>query len=261
MSRTAGQGWSAVLLDAASNVRSAVRKTLLNRGKMDFQDLKKELDREAQQAIYQTLVDAGTPVHVISEEGDYTLGEGGAYITVDPVDGTTNLAKGIPLAVTSLAVSGSRRLSDVQSAVIMDLYTGEIFRAERNRGAWRGGKRLYTPGPKLIKDMLLSMDISKGNPVDPYSKLIPRARYIRQLGCSAISICYVAAGLVDAHVDMRGSLRATDVAAALTILREAGGIMKVNGEYSGELELSRDSNLTLIASTNPGTMEEVVNLL
>ena len=97
--------------------------------------------------------------------------------------------------------------------------------------------------------------------MEPYSKLIPSARYIRQLGCSAISICYVAAGLVDAHVDMRGSLRATDVAAALTILREAGGIMKVNGEYSGELELSRDSNLTLIAATNPGTMEEVVNLL
>jgi len=261
MSKTAGQGWSAVLLDAASNVRSTVRKTLLNRGSMDFQNLKKELDREAQHAIYQTLVDAGNPVHVISEEGDYTLGEGGVYITVDPVDGTTNLAKGIPLAVTSLAVSRSRKLSDVQSAVIMDLYTGEIFRAERNRGAWRGGKRLYTPGPKLIKDMLLSMDISKGNPVTPYSELIPKARYIRQLGCSAISICYVAAGLVDAHVDMRGSLRATDVAAALTILREAGGIIKVNGEYSGDLGLSRDSKLTVIAATNPGTMEEVVNLL
>ena len=261
MSKSTGSGWSAVLLDAAANVRSSVRKTMLNRGSMSFHELKKELDKEAQQSIFQTLVDAGNPVYVISEEGDYNLGEGGPYLTVDPVDGTTNLAKGIPLAVTSLAVSKTPRLSTVHSAIVMDLYSGEVFRAERNMGAWRGGRRIHTPGPKLIKEMLVSMDISKGTLVEPMSDIIKRARYVRQLGCSALSICYVAAGLMDAHVDIRGSLRATDVAAALPILKEAGGIMKVDGEISGDLELARDSELSLVAATNPGTMEEILNLL
>ena len=93
------------------------------------------------------------------------------------------------------------------------------------------------------------------------SDIIKRARYVRQLGCSALSICYVAAGLMDAHVDIRGSLRATDVAAALPILKEAGGIMQVDGEISGDLELARDSELSLVTATNTGTMEEILNLL
>lgn len=256
-----GKGWSTVLLEAAENVRANIRKTLLNRNTMEFQQLKKELDREAQQSIYQTLVENGKPVQVISEEGNYQLGEGGPTLILDPVDGTTNLAKGIPMAVTSLAISETSMLSGVTTSVVMDLYSGEIFRSEKNMGTWRGGRKLYTPGPKLIDDMLLSVDISKGTPIDPLKQLIPKARYLRQFGCSALALCYVASGLVDAHVDIRGSLRATDVAAALPIIKEAGGIISINGEISGDLELSKESTLKLIAATNPGTMEEVLNSL
>jgi len=256
-----GKGWSTVLLEAAENVRATVRKTLLNRNTMEFQQLKKELDREAQQAIYQTLIENGKPVKVISEEGNYQLGEGGPTLILDPVDGTTNLAKGIPLAVTSLAISETSMLSGVTTSVVMDLYSGEIFRSEKNRGTWRGGRKIYTPGPKLIDDMLLSVDISKGTPIDPLKELIPKARYLRQLGCSALALCYVASGLIDAHVDIRGSLRATDIAAALPIIKEAGGIISINGEIGGDLELTKESTLKLIAATNHGTMEEVLNLL
>jgi len=251
------KGWSTVLHEAAENVRSTVRKTMLNRNTMEFQYLKEELDREAQQAIYQTLIENGKPVQVISEEGNYQLGEGGPILVLDPVDGTTNLAKGIPLAVTSLAISETSMLSGVTTSVIMDLYSGEVFRSEKNMGTWRGGRKIYTPGPKLIDDMMLSVDVSKGTPIDPMKNLITKARYIRQLGCSALSLCYVASGLIDAHIDIRGSLRATDVAAALPIIKEAGGIISINGEIGGDLELTKESTLRLIAATNPGTLEEV----
>jgi len=251
------KGWSTVLHEAAENVRSTVRKTMLNRNTMEFQYLKEELDREAQQAIYQTLIENGKPVRVISEEGNYQLGEGGPILVLDPVDGTTNLAKGIPLAVTSLAISETAMLSGVTTSVIMDLYSGEVFRSKKNMGTWRGGRKIYTPGPKLIDDMMLSVDVSKGTPIDPMKNLITKARYIRQLGCSALSLCYVASGLIDAHIDIRGSLRATDVAAALPIIKEAGGIISINGEIGGDLELTKESTLRLIAATNLGTLEEV----
>lgn len=72
------KGWSIVLLEAAENVRAKVRKTLFNaRARIEFQQLKKKLDKEAQQAIYQTLIENEKPVQVISEEGNYQLGEGG----------------------------------------------------------------------------------------------------------------------------------------------------------------------------------------
>lgn len=256
-----GTGWTQILLEAAENVRSEVRGTILNRPSMGVQELKDLLDAEAQKAIQRTLKDAGEPVHVISEEGDYSIGEGGPYIVADPVDGTTNLAKGIPLAVTSLAISETPRLSGVQIGIVLDLYTGETYRAEMGRGSWRGGKRMTPSGPKLLEDSLVSMDISKGHPLEPVESLIRRARYLRQYGCSALSICHVASGIMDAHVDLRGSLRITDAAAALLILKEAGGVYTLNGETWGDIELSRGSRMTLIAASNPGTLEEMLNKL
>ncbi len=254
-----GTGWTQILLEAAENVRSGVRNTILNRPSMGVQKLKDLLDAEAQQAIRKTLKDAGEPVHVISEEGDYTIGEGGPYIVADPIDGTTNLAKGIPLAVTSLAISETPLLSGVQIGIILDLYTGETYRAEIGRGSWRGGQRMTPSGPKLLKDALISMDISKGHPLEPMKPLIQRARYLRQYGCSALSICHVASGIMDAHVDLRGTLRITDAAAALLMLKEAGGVYIINGEMNGDIELSRGSTMTLIAASNPGTLEEILN--
>jgi myo-inositol-1(or 4)-monophosphatase len=254
-----GTGWTQILLEAAENVRSGVRSTILNRPSMGVQELKDLLDAEAQQAIRKTLKDVGEPVHVISEEGDYSIGEGGPYIVADPVDGTTNLAKGIPLAVTSLAISETPQLSGVRIGVILDLYTGETYRAEMGRGSWRGGQRMTPSGPKLLNDALVSMDISKGHPLEPMEPIIQRARYLRQYGCSALSICHVASGIMDAHVDLRGTLRITDAAAALLMLKEAGGVYIANGEMNGDIELSRESRLTLIAASNLGTLEEILD--
>lgn len=250
-----------ILFEAAEKVRSQIRKTLLNRPTLEHTELKKLLDAEAQQIILETLRESGRSVHVISEEGDCTFGEGGAYIIVDPVDGTTNLAKGIPFAVTSLMVSETPRFSDAVAGFVMDLYSGEVFRAERNRGAWRGGKRINSAKPRPVREALISIDISKGAPITPVEKLIQEAGHIRQLGCAALSLCYVASGLMDAHVDLRGTIRATDVAAGLLILKEAGGIYSINGVTMGDLELSRKSNLDLVATSNSRTLEEIFNLV
>lgn len=253
--------WTPILLEAAENVRSRVRMTLLNRPTLEVEELKRLLDAEAQQAILETLRKVGTPVQVISEEGDYTIGGGGVHIVVDPVDGTTNLARGIPLAVTSLAVSETPRLSGGVAGLVMNLYTGEVFRAERDRGAWRSGKRINTAKPRAVRKALISIDISKGAPLKPVERLIQEAGYLRQLGCAALSLCHVASGLMDAHVDIRGTMRATDVAAGLIILKEAGGIYTVDGAVSGDLDLSRESTLDLVAASNPGTIEEILGLL
>jgi myo-inositol-1(or 4)-monophosphatase len=250
-----------ILFEAAEKVRSQIRKTLLNRPTLEHTELKKLLDAEAQQIILETLRESGRSVHVISEEGDCTFGEGGAYIIVDPVDGTTNLAKGIPFAVTSLMVSETPRFSDAVAGFVMDLYSGEVFRAERNRGAWRGGRRISPSRPVSVKNALVSIDISKGAPIEPMRELIREARHLRQLGCAALSLCHVASGLIDAHVDLRGSLRSTDVAAGLLILKEAGGVYTVDGSVGGDLELRKETTLRLVAASSPGTLEEVLGLM
>jgi len=253
--------WAPILLEVAENVRSRTRKTMLNKPALSFFELKKLLDSEAQQVIHETLKQTGKPVRVISEEGDYSFGRGGPYLTVDPVDGTTNMAKGIPFAATSLALSNKPRLSRIVAGLVMNLYTGEIYRAERNKGAWQGARRISSAKSKPIPEAMVSIDISKGAPLEGVEGLIREAGHLRQLGSAALSLCHLASGLVDAHVDVRNMLRATDVAAGLLILKEAGGAYMIDGALDGDLELSRDRTLKLVAASTPWTLDEILKTM
>jgi myo-inositol-1(or 4)-monophosphatase len=253
--------WTPVLLEAAENVRNKVRKALLSRASFDVDGLKQLLDSEGQQAIRETLIDAGLSVRVVSEEGDYEIGEQGPVLVLDPVDGTTNLARGIPLACTSMALSTTPRMSGMTLGLIKDLYSGDVFRAEKNKGAWRAGKRISPSKSKQVKEALVSLDISKGTPVDSVRQLIASAGHLRQTGCSALALCHLASGIVDAHIDVRGKLRVTDVAAGLLILREAGGAYITEGIAADHLELTRETTLRLIAASSQWTLEEILKTL
>jgi len=252
--------WTPVLLEAAENVRTRVRKALLSRASLDVSDLKDLLDTEAQQAIRETLTEADIPVRVVSEEGDYEIGEQGPILVVDPVDGTTNMARGIPFACTSMALSETPHQSGVAIGLVKDLYAGDVYRAERNRGAWRSGKRIAPSTSKLVNEALISLDISKGAPVDRVKQLIASAGHLRQTGSSALALCHLASGIIDAHIDVRGKLRITDVAAGLLILREAGGAYITKAAID-DMELTRDSTLRLVAASSQWTLEEILKTL
>jgi myo-inositol-1(or 4)-monophosphatase len=253
--------WTPVLLEAAENVRTRVRKALLSKPSLDINGLKKLLDSEAQQAISETLHDASFPVRVVSEEGDYEIGEQGPVLVVDPVDGTTNLARGIPFTCTSMALSETSRMSGVTIGLIKDLHSGDVYRAEKNRGAWRTGKRIAPSQSKLVKEALVSLDISKGTPIDRVKQLIASAGHLRQTGSSALALCHLASGLVDAHVDLRGKLRITDVAAGLLLLREAGGAYATEGAVADDLALAKETTLKLVAASSQWTLEEILKTL
>ena len=253
--------WTPILLEAAEKVRSRVRGALLRKPTLDVPELKRLLDSEAQEAILETLGHLDVSAQLISEEGDSTLGDGEMYFIVDPVDGTTNLARGVPLAVTSLAVSETPRLSGTVAGLVMNLYSGDVYRAERGMGAWRGGMPIHPARPKHPADALISIDISKGAPLEAVERLIAEAKHLRQLGSAAISLCLIASGVLDAHVDLRGMLRATDVAAGLLILKEAGGIYSINGSVGGDLELTRQSRLDLVAASGMEMLKGVLSLV
>ena len=256
-----GSAWTPILLEAAEKVRSRVREAIQRRSTLAVPELKRLLDSKAQEAILETLKELDVSALLISEEGDSTLGDGSMYVIVDPVDGTTNLARGVPLAVTSLAVSETPWLSGAVAGLVMNLYSGEVFGAERGRGAWSGGMPIQPAEPKHPAEALISIDISKGAPLKAVERLMAGARHLRQLGSAAISLCLIASGVLDAHVDLRGMLRATDVAAGLLILKEAGGVYSINGVVGGDLELTRQSRLDLVAASGPEMLQDVRSLV
>jgi myo-inositol-1(or 4)-monophosphatase len=104
------------------------------------------------------------------------------------------------------------------------------------------------------------MDISKTPKLDRVTPLLNACRYIRMFGSSASELTLIASGGFDAHVDVRGTVRATDVAAALTILKEAGGVYAVDSVIGGDFSLKKETTMELVAASNLPLLDEILSL-
>jgi len=253
--------WKTILQELVDNIHDKILSVIPKRHSMPVNDFKRLLDNEAQQAIVETLTVNKVSAQLVSEEGDQVFGDGEYVIVADPVDGTTNLARGLQPAVTSISVSETGTQSGVFAGIVVNFYTGETYFAEKGKGAMQDDWPLQTAAPTQYRGALVSMDLSKTPRLDVMTPLIRESRHIRAEGCSALSLCHLAAGVIDAHVDLRGILRATDASAGLLILREAGGVYEVDGEPFGDLPLMRESRFELVAASSPELMDEINKLL
>lgn len=252
--------WLGVLREAAENIYAAV-SDVRQRGKgLENREYKHLLDEAAQHTLIETLTRRGVSANLISEEGNATINGGGATVIADPVDGTTNLARGIFPAVTCLSASETDRQSGTLAAVVKNLYTGEVYAAEKGRGATLNGSPIRVAAPRQTRASLITLDISKTPKLDRVAPLLNTCRYIRMFGSSADELTLISSGNVDAHVDVRGTVRATDIAAALLILTEAGGTYAVNGEEGGDFPLTKEATTELIAASNKPLLDELLTL-
>jgi myo-inositol-1(or 4)-monophosphatase len=253
--------WLGVLRDAAEHIIAEVSQARLRGAGLEIRDFKHLLDEAAQSALIDSLTRGGVSAQLVSEEGNAVIGGGGpATIIADPIDGTTNLARGLHPAVTCLSVSENGLLSGTAAAIVSDIYAGEAYTAEKGKGAFLEGKPIRVAAPNQKRLSLISLGFSKVPKLDRISPLLANYQYIRMLGSSATELSLVASGTLDAHLDIRGTLRATDVAAALTILREAGGTYVINGVIDGDLPLTKEYVMELIVASNRELLSELLDL-
>ncbi len=117
---------------------------------------------------------------------------------------------------------------------------------------------------KSLDDAVIGLDLNtyRIRTVAPLvSKLIHETKHIRHFGANALELCYVADGLTDAFVDVRGKLRATDVAAAFFILKEAGGMVTSPDDKSIDLRLDPRQTVKFVASGNMEIHEKILGLM
>ncbi len=253
--------WLEVLRDAADHIIAEVSQARLKGAGIEIRNFKHLLDEAAQGSLIDALTRSGVSAQLISEEGNAVIGGGGpTTIIADPIDGTTNLARGFRPAVTCLSLSENGFLSGTIAALVSDIYSGETYTAEKGKGAFLEGKPIRVGARNQNRLNLISLGFSKIPKLDRISPLLTNYQYIRMLGSSAMEISLVASGNLDAHLDIRGTLRATDVAAALTILREAGGTYAANGVLEGEIPLTKESVMELVAASNKELIDELLDI-
>ena len=214
--------------DAAMKAGALLRDGLYNKEKIiEFKgeiDLVTEMDRQAEDLIKNHLADRFPDVAMLAEEGGESGNFSGRRWIVDPLDGTTSYAHGLPHFSVSIALEED---GEVVAGVVYNPCADECFSAVRGGGASLNGRKINVSGTSSLKRSLLATGFpydratSKDNNVDNFKAFILKAQGIRRMGSAALDLCYAAAGRFDGYWEMK--LSPWDSAAGSVILKEAGG--------------------------------------
>lgn len=189
-------------------------------------------DHEAEDIIIRGLAESDYGFEVITEERPtFQTGPTPSYrIVVDPVDGSTNVLRGIMTAGVSLAVlpiDAPIRPEHVQWALVGELFSGTVYQAQRGGGAFRNGRRCRVSDVQHLAKSIVGMNFDRRDLATLNKFLIqkPTPGKVRRTGSSAMDIVYVASGAYDAFIDIGDILTAESFLAALSIVLEAGGVV------------------------------------
>jgi myo-inositol-1(or 4)-monophosphatase len=182
-------------------------------GLSGLRDTQYKSDVAADNAALGVLDRAG--VGVLSEESGLRRASSPLLVVVDPLDGSTNAERGLPWYATSLcAVDAHGPLA----ALVVNLASGERFTAVRGGGALRNGESISSSTCTSLAEAFVGL-----------SGLPPAHlgwRQFRAYGASALDLCAVACGVLDAFIDCSPSAHGVwDYLGGLLICREAGAVI------------------------------------
>jgi myo-inositol-1(or 4)-monophosphatase len=183
-----------------------------------------DADRESQRAVAATILTAFPDHAVNGEEGTEGNFDSASVWYVDPLDGTTNYAHGVPFYCVSVAF---RNGGQTVAGAVYDPARDELFAAARGGGATLNGRPLTVSDVTRLDRALV---VAQAQTVDPdeihaYATLVEQLMSVcggvRSLGSPALTLCAIAAGRLDAYCEY--TMDAWDILAGGLILAEAGG--------------------------------------
>jgi myo-inositol-1(or 4)-monophosphatase len=184
--------------------------------KSDDKDIKLAQDVQSEKIIRDILM-SGSDFGFLGEESGFAESEKNSFWVVDPIDGTMNFSRGVPLACISIALWANDK---PVLGVIYDFNHKEMFSAIVGEGAWlNGDKLMYKPVQKnqavLATGFTTYMDYSDSN-ISGFINNIKEYKKIRMIGSAALSLAYVSCGRFDAY--MEKDIKLWDVAAGLVMI-------------------------------------------
>ncbi|MDI6402585.1 inositol monophosphatase family protein [Balneolaceae bacterium ANBcel3] len=202
-------------------------RTLLDVGLKRKNDLITRADGEAEEQIIKVITSAFPEDSILAEEstGEIALTDNRTWI-IDPIDGTTNFAHGLPVYCVSIAMWENKK---PKVGLVLEVNRDEWYTAEAEKGAFLNGKPIRVSGCEHHQESLLATGFPYRDMemVDAYLDLFKvfmhETQGVRRPGSAAFDLCLVAAGRCDGFFEY--GLSAWDVAAGSLIIRESGGVV------------------------------------
>jgi len=200
------------------------KKELSIETKSSSHDLLTIADKLSEEYIIEQIRHAYPDHQVLAEESGLNEVISDYCWVIDPVDGTTNFAQGIPVFSVSI---GLRYRGKGILGVVYAPFMNELFYAIKGQGAFHNGNSIHASNKTDLNHSLLCTGFpydhgtNPDNNSDNVARILPHCRDIRRLGSAAYDLCCIAAGYFDGFWEM--NLKDWDVAAAMVIIEEAGG--------------------------------------
>lgn len=184
-----------------------------------------DVDHEVERFVIGRLTKEYPNLGILAEES----GQGGAESEyawiIDPLDGTRNYASGVPHFAVTLALA---RGKDVLVGVTFDPSRGELFQAEKGRGAFLNGSRMTISSQSGLRGCLLGTDMGYSDGMGHHvlellGALWPDMQGFRVMGSAALGLAYAAVGRLDIY--FHHLLSPWDIAAGVLFAEEAGGVV------------------------------------
>lgn len=215
-------------------------------------------DKDSEDLIIST-IEKRFPHHSIISEERATKEMLSDYVwVIDPLDGSSYYAKGLPSFSISLALLYKW---EVILGIVSCPANKELFYALKSRGAYLNGNRIQTSNIEDFHDSIFCFGhkiLRLDNFRSQTKTLLESVRSIRGGGSCAEELCNVACGRIEALIKMDQSI--WDYAAGKLILEEAGGIFRDFHGNKPAFNSLRERDFCLIAS-NAILQEKILKIL
>jgi len=197
-------------------------------------ELKKENDKnlvtqidKASELAITDFIKKKYPSHNILAEESGELNNNSDYLwVIDPLDGTTNFAHGLPIFAVTI---GLLKNNEIVCGVVYDVMNNIMFSSEKGSGAYANGEKIRVNENNILSRSFLVTGFPYNineNPLgalDKFVAIVKASRAVRRLGSAALDLCYVANGIFDGFWEI--NLQPWDMCAGMLLVNEAGGMV------------------------------------
>jgi myo-inositol-1(or 4)-monophosphatase len=193
-------------------------------------DVKLAEDRQSEEMVAAALL-SDSSWGVMSEEGGWLrepTERDEPYWVIDPLDGSYNFMRGIPLCAVSIALC--QNMTPLAGAVY-DFLRDELVHTSDAAGLYRNGARIDRPvtgGPTALSTGIPAATRSNADAAAKNAESLNSWGKVRMIGSAALSLSWVAQGRLDGYTET--GIRWWDVAGGLALVRAAGGNFTVTND-------------------------------
>jgi len=214
----------AVLMGGYGKVRHVQQKGAI--------DLVTEFDKRSEEAILSSIQREFPDHAILAEESGHHESISEYQWLIDPLDGTTNFAHGIPIFSVSI---GLLRNNIPVVGVVYDPFRNEMFSAESERGATLNNQPIHVSSRTDLGQAVISTRFPydvRTNPRNNLAQFVQfqlRTQAVRHLGSAALDCTWTAMGRLDGYWEF--GVKPWDIGAGALIVREAGGRVTMKVSY------------------------------